>query len=238
MASSLAPLAAHPLDRVLAAVAASPGLCVFDLDSTLFDNRPRQALILRELGVAIGEPLLARVLPEHFRTWDLAAAMRNAGLSGERAAALAQPAARFWKERFFSSAYCRHDVPVPGAVAFVAEVRRLGAPVAYLTGRPHQMEAGTLAALAAAGFPLPEPPAVRLFLKPDPGMGDDLWKERAGADLARLGPVAALFDNEPAHINGYRRLYPRAACIHLATDDSGRPIPLLDGITSVGDFRR
>ena len=227
-----------PLDAVLDTLGRTPGLCVFDLDSTLLDNRPRQALILREFGEAIGESVLARVGPEHFDGWELEIAMRNAGLPAEAARALRDPARRFWKDRFFTSGYCRYDVPVPGAVAYVDAVRRAGAQVVYLTGRHRAMEAGTLASFRDAGFPLPEGHGVHLLLKPTQELHDDLWKEQACAKLEALGPVVAAFDNEPAHINRYRQLFPGALCIHLDTDHSGRAIPLAAGIPSVPDFVR
>ena len=48
--------------------------------------------------------------------------------------------------------------------------------------------------------------------------------------------MVAAFDNEPAHINGYREAFPDAFCVHLATDHSMRDIPLADGILSISDF--
>ena len=62
IASARSPLTYDPtvLERVLARVRALPGaVVVFDLDSTLLDNRPRQARILREFGAARGIPALA-----------------------------------------------------------------------------------------------------------------------------------------------------------------------------------
>lgn len=48
------------LDRVLtrAAELGPRGVFVFDLDSTLLDNKPRQARIVREAGQHLGEPRL------------------------------------------------------------------------------------------------------------------------------------------------------------------------------------
>jgi len=48
--------------------------------------------------------------------------------------------------------------------------------------------------------------------------------------------VVAVFDNEPTHVNDYRRRFPEATVVHLATDHSGRPVALLEGILSVPDF--
>jgi hypothetical protein len=52
-----------------------------------------------------------------------------------------------------------------------------------------------------------------------------------------MGQVIAAFDNEPMHANDYRRNFPEAKVIHLATDHSGRPVELLEGIVSVPNFR-
>jgi hypothetical protein len=46
----------------------------------------------------------------------------------------------------------------------------------------------------------------------------------------------AAFDNEPTHANNYRAAFPHALVVHLATDDSGRPVTLADGIVSIRDF--
>jgi hypothetical protein len=54
--------------------------------------------------------------------------------------------------------------------------------------------------------------------------------------LHRSGVVIAAFDNEPAHINGYRESFPEAESVHLATDHSLRDIPVLPGIPSIRDF--
>ena len=61
------------------------GVLAFDLDSTLFDNRPRQALIVREFGTQMKVPELARCDVHHWDSgWDMRAAMRNCGLSDAR----------------------------------------------------------------------------------------------------------------------------------------------------------
>jgi len=228
------------LAEVLArARAAAPrGVAVFDLDSTLLDNRPRQARILREYGAQAGLPALARAAPGHWTSWDVADAMRAAGLAPAEVVRHLLPARRFWGERFFTSAYCVEDVPIPGAPAFVRDLAAAGAVIAYVTGRPERMEAGTLAVFRRAGLPLPAPPRVHLLMKPDRPLGDDEWKSRAAGLVSALGPVVAAFDNEPAHVNGYAMAWPGALCVHLDTDHSERPIEVLPGIPSISDFRR
>jgi hypothetical protein len=222
------------LVSALVRVRATPGaVAVFDLDSTLLDNRPRQARILREYGRAADVPQLLAAEPEHLQGWSLEAAP---GLGDAAIRAHRRPLRAFWEERFFTSAYCRLDAPVPGAAAFVRAVRAAGARIAYVTGRPVGLEEGTLDALARHGFPLPDGETVWLFLKPGEALHDDAWKAIARDGVDALGPVALALDNEPAHVNAYARAWRRALAIHLDTDDSGRPIPVDPGIPSVADL--
>ncbi len=220
-----------------AAAAAPVGLVVFDLDSTLLDNTPRQARILQEYGRAAGVPALRAARPEHWEGWDLGRALSNAGLAPAEVARHLGPARRFWADRFFTSRYCRLDRPAPGAAEYVRAVARAGGRIAYVPGRPRRMERGTLGVFAAHGFPLPDGDRVHLLMNPHADLGDDAWKALARTRVSRLGPVVAAFDNEPAHVNGYAQAWPDACCVHLDTDDSGRPVAVLPRIRSVRDFR-
>jgi predicted secreted acid phosphatase len=211
------------------------GVVVFDLDSTLLDNRPRQARILREFGLQTGLKPLAAAKPEDWQDWDIRRAMRNAGLSLSETDRHAEAAKQFWRDRFFTSEYCVDDEAIAGAVAFVNAVVAAGAQIAYCTGRHEDMRAGSVACFKRLGFPLPGP-RVQLLMKPTFAMSDDDWKEMAYEHLHSLGTVLAVFDNEPTHVNGYRRAFPEALAVHLATDDSGRDVSLLDGVLSVSSF--
>ncbi|HYG67332.1 MAG TPA: hypothetical protein VD838_06720 [Anaeromyxobacteraceae bacterium] len=226
------------LHAVLRAAAARgpEGVCVFDLDSTLFDNRPRQARILADYGASVGEPLLLDARPEHFQGWDLGAALARAGLDPDAARAHLAPFRRFWDEWFFTSAYCRLDEAIPGAPAFVRATAAMGARIAYVTGRPEGMRNGTLAAFRRTGFPLPDGARVVLLMKDVRELGDDAWKRRACDAISSLGPVVAVFDNEPAHVNAYAERWPEAIAVHLDTDHSGRAVEVLERIPSIADF--
>lgn len=216
---------------------AARAVAVFDLDSTLLDNRPRQARILRDYGRAAGLPALLEARPEHWTSWELAVALANAGLSDDEVRRHLDPAFRFWAERFFTSLYCRLDVPVPGAPQFVRAVAASGTRIAYVTGRPAVMKDGTEEVLHRFGFAPVEPGRTLLLMKPDRGLSDDDWKAMARARIDRLGPVVLAFDNEPAHVNAYARAWPEALAVHLDTGDSGRPVEVLPGVPSVADFR-
>jgi hypothetical protein len=88
------------------------------------------------------------------------------------------------------------------------------------------------------GFPPPDGARVVLLMKADAAQGDDDWKAMALARVDALGPVVAAFDNEPAHVNLYAAAWPAACCVHLDTDCSPRPIPVLARVPSVYDLRR
>jgi hypothetical protein len=219
-----------------AAAGAPRGVVIFDLDSTLLDNKPRQARILQEYGHAASIPELLDARPEHWEGWDLGTALANAGLEPARVARHLAAARRFWAERFFTSRYCRVDRASPGAPEYVRAVAEAGALVAYVTGRPRRMEDGTLEVFRASRFPLPDRDRVHLLMNPG-DLGDDAWKALARGEVDRLGPVVAAFDNEPSHVNAYARAWPDALCVHLDTDDSGRPVEVLQRVPSVRDFR-
>jgi hypothetical protein len=221
----------------LAAEVRGAGVVVFDLDSTLLDNRPRQARILREFGELHGIVALRGAKPEHWDSWSLRRAMVNAGLPDDEAQAWLEQAKTFWRDRFFTSEYCRIDEAIFGAVRFVSDVAARGAQVAYCTGRHEEMRAGTVECFGRLGFPSPGGKhPVHLFMKPTFDMSDDAYKTTAYAQLRRLGRVLAVFDNEPTHINGYRGAFADALAVHLATDDSGRDVDLAEGVVSVSSF--
>ena len=230
--------AAGLLARVIrrAKAAAPEGIIAFDLDSTLLDNRPRQAKIMREYGRAHDIPELLRCTPEHWQGWDFRLAMANARLGDAQIREHEVSYRTFWLERFFTSDYCVVDRPIRGATAYATAAAATGARVVYVTGRPERMRAGTLETFDIAGFPEPDGDRVRLVMKPSPDETDDAYKTRIHDELRALGEVIAAFDNEPAHINGYRESFPEAICIHLATDHSPRPIRVAEGIPSIRDF--
>jgi predicted secreted acid phosphatase len=227
------------LDRVVAAAArhGENGVVVFDLDSTLLDNRPRQARILREYGERHGLAALAQTRAEHWTSWDIRDAMRAAGASDAEITTHSEPAKAYWREHFFTSEYCAIDDAIPGAAAYVARLCGTGVQIAYVTGRHQQMCDGSVASFGRLELPAPGP-RVHLLMKPTFDQSDDAWKEQAYQRLRRLGFVIAAFDNEPTHINGYRAHFREAICVHLATDHSGREVRLDDGIVSIRNFER
>ena len=226
--------------RILRAAlnAIRPGhpVAAFDLDSTLLVNRSRQARIVREFGALRRDRRLAACTTAAVVSWDLHDTLRLCGVPAEQSAALIPELRAFWHERFFTSEYCRDDTPVAGAPEYVRAALQGGAEVLYITGRPQTMREGTLESFARAGFPLPDGNTVQLWLKPDLADDDDRWKEICHARLKELRGVACAFDNEPTHVNAYKRSFPDAAVVHLDTDHSRRPVDVLPEIPSILDF--
>ncbi len=225
------------LGRVLARIRSQEhSIAVFDLDSTLLDNGPRQAAILREYGAELGIPELMQSKAEHWVSWDVGEAMSNAGLCAESVEKHREPFKAYWRERFFTSEYCVVDEMVSGARGFVQAVASAGGKVFYVTGRHEEMRVGTVSCFERLAFPLPNEQDVRLLMKPTLAEDDDAYKLRTYAELGEQGTVVAAFDNEPTHINGYHTAFPDAFSIHLATDHSGRMIKVAEGVISISDF--
>lgn len=134
------------------------GAVLFDLDSTLLDNRPRQARILRA-----GCSRFSPVRPS----------TSTVGRSGCAWPRRTSTYRSFWRERFFTSEYCVDDVATVGAVEYVRRVLATGARVIYCIGCHPAMREGTLQCFARQGFPLPEEPRITLLMKPHFEMRDD-----------------------------------------------------------------
>jgi hypothetical protein len=231
---------ANPLQqtRVLRAAleAVSGRPAAFDLDSTILSNRPRQARIVREYGALRGDARLLACPPEAVVSWDLGDTLRLCGVGRDEIGALVPALREFWKERFFTSEYCRDDLPVAGARDYLHAVLGRGGEILYVTGRHEGMRDGTLDAFRHAGFPLPRGKDVQLWMKPKPDDDDDAWKESCHARLKEMRGLAAAFDNEPTHVNAYKRSFPDAQVVHLDTDHSRRPVEVLPDIPSIHDF--
>ncbi len=222
---------------LLAALEAASGRpAAFDLDSTILDNRPRQARIVREYGALRGDARLAACPPEAVVSWDLRDTLRLCGASDDEIRGILPNLREFWQARFFTSEYCKDDLPIAGARDYLHAMLGRGAEILYVTGRHQGMREGTLEGFRRAGFPPPDGKDVQLWLKPEPDDDDDAWKETCHGRMKELRGLAAAFDNEPTHVNAYKRNFPEAQVVHLDTDHSGRPVEVLAAIPSVHDF--
>jgi phosphoglycolate phosphatase-like HAD superfamily hydrolase len=236
----------HQLDvlhRVLDAVARWEGArapaVVFDLDATLFDNRPRTLEILMEYREAIApdDPGLADALLalETSRIeYLLTDTLKGCGVYR---ADLVKEISVFWHDRFFTDEYIACDVPLLGAAEYVRACYEAGAVLVYLTGRDIPgMLPGTVAKLRDDGFPIGVA-GTELILKPDPNMHDEAFKRGALPTLDRVGELLAFFDNEPANCNLARQHFPDAFIALVETQKvPGAPDPD-ETLHHVTDFR-
>ena len=225
------------LREALGAIRPSHPVAAFDLDSTLLVNKARQARIVREYGARRGDARLVACSEAEVISWDLRDTFRLCGLTDAEIAAADVDALRgFWRERFFSSEYCKEDRPVAGAREYLQAALHAGAEILYVTGRHQGMAEGTLQSLERADFPLPDGASVQLWLKPELADDDDRWKEICHARLLKMRGLACAFDNEPTHVNAYKRTFPAARVVHVDTDHSRRPVDVLPEIPSILDF--
>lgn len=227
-ARGYAPLVTSPaqdalLDRIVAHAGARPGaLGVFDLDGCLFDTRPRQVQIYRQLASQRSWWELYQIREDHILDWSLANTMRRAGISEARAAELEPQAKPFFYDHFFRPDYMLHDHAMPGAAALVWRCYQAGLGVVYLTGRHEEMRAGTEEALVRYGFPYRRQ-ATTLLVKPTAAMTDLDFKAEALRELHLLGRPVLFLDNEPANCNHFYQAHPEALVVWVETDHSPRP---------------
>jgi len=210
---------------------------VFDLDSTLFDNRPRQVQIFREFAIQTANAQLYQTECSHFLDWDFIKALKRLGFSSEQAEQLYPELKQFWQARFFTSEYCKYDIAFSGAPDYVSLLHRTGAIIAYVTGRHEAMRQGTSECLGYYGFPLPHThQQVHLLMKPELATPDHEFKKDIHTHVATLGRVCAAFDNEPAHANQLKASFPEASVVWIDSDHSTQPEPLRADLLKITGF--
>lgn len=216
---------------------------LFDLDDTLINSRPRTARILNEFAAEAATrerfPYAAARLagiPWRAIQYDVGDTFHSAGIND---AAALEAARAYWKERYFTSAYCAWDPQITSAASYVRAVRSAGAVIVYLTGRPAPlMEQGTRASLHRQRFPLNENAgSVLLVMKPAPEMDDLAFKKAAFDRIATIGRMIAVFENEPANLNAMSARFTEAIPVFVDTIHSTRPDLPNPNAAWIPDFR-
>ncbi|MDQ3031419.1 MAG: haloacid dehalogenase-like hydrolase [Myxococcota bacterium] len=214
-------------------------LVVFDLDATLYDNRPRTLEILMEYREEIldGQPDLAdalATLTAERVEYLLSDTLRGCGVTSSNRIA---DITRYWHDRFFTDAYLQHDAPLDGASEYVRACHEAGGIIVYLTGRDIPgMFLGTVASLRDCGFPIGVA-GTELVLKPDANLPDEAFKRGALPTLDRLGDLVAFFDNEPANCNLAKAMYPDCTVVLLETQKVPYAPEIAEDVLVVSDFR-
>lgn len=212
---------------------------VFDLDGTLMDNRPRTLAILRELAQELRQ--------ESHSSADRIAAAEAAELAyllgdsmkklGIEHPELVDRAESFWKARFFSDHYLKHDIAIEGSVDFAKACYEAGAVLVYFTGRDLPlMGIGSFQSLRDLGFPIGIV-GTELVCKPDATIPDELFKRAEGPKLRRVGRVVAAFDNEPGNCNAFLEMNPDADVVFVDTQHLPGAPPLDTRVQVVTDLR-
>lgn len=228
------------IERLTQAEGGSPPLVVFDLDGTLYDNRPRTVQILTEYAEEVSDQFpevadaLSDLSPDGVQ-YLLSDTLRAYGITKVE---IVSDATRFWRDRFFAEKYLKYDAVKDGAVEFAQLCHEAGATIVYLAGRDvTDLLPGTVTALRKWGFPVGEV-GVELVLKPDATLSDEAFKRASLPVLRRIGSVVAFFDNEPANCNVALQRYPEALVGWVQTQHVPGSPDLADGVGAVRDFRR
>lgn len=196
-------------------------LCVFDLDSTLFDVQPRILKVLHDFAQSYKETneetaaLISKIqsLPKLYHFRDIISHFEIEKF-GEQ---VVLDATSYLNWHFFSDKYLQYDMPYPGAASFVSYIHNLGAKILYLTGRDKQrMEKGTVESLLKHGFPIEKTSLsladseklsrylkreinAGLAMKPDKEIPDSDYKTNF-FDKPEIAKNTWFFENEPENI--------------------------------------
>jgi len=193
-------------------------VCVFDLDSTLFNVSPRTQKILNEFAHE-HKPELKNVEILH-TDWGLKESLYRAGYKTVDHPELHKSLRDYWVERFFTNEYLHYDVPYAGAIAFLQRLSQTNCEIHYLTGRDvKRMSQGTLEVLLKWGFPVLEN---QLHLKPDRSMDDHKFKVDFMIEKFPVNTFSKLyfFENEPVNINALGIVRPDFDIVYLDTTHS------------------
>lgn len=222
-----------------------PVKVVFDLDSTIFDVKPRSLRILKEFALSSR----AREISPEIAAWSLAlpgfkllytmeeSARANNIPGGEALAKeYLKEAFRFWLARFFTHQYVTVDHPAPGAVDYVNRIVDAGAKAVYLTGRDWPgMGRGTVTMLEHCGFPV-QPSVAEMILKPNAGLDDAEFKDEALRELRITGNAVALFDNEPANFHVFEKNFPEAWLVFYHSNCSAKEARTVTKVYRIENF--
>jgi hypothetical protein len=218
----------------------APPVVVFDLDGTLMDNRPRTAVILKELAQELrrdahtAAEALEAARAEQL-AYLLADSLKRLGVSHPE---MVERAETFWRERFFTDAYLKHDVAIAGSVELARACYDAGATLVYFTGRDLPlMSLGSFQSLRDLGFPIGVV-GTELVCKPDAKIPDEAFKRQEGPKLRRIGRVVAAFDNEPGNCNAFLEITPEAEVVFVDTQHLPGAPPLDKRVHVVADFTR
>jgi hypothetical protein len=230
------------LNRVLTQAKSSTSpIIVLDLDSTLYEVRPRTFQILKEWRekAQLSSPFRSAMEKLDLSSvgYSLKDTFRSLGLESDFSTLEEfQDAKSFWSARFFSSEYLKFDHAYEGAVEFCKNLHGEGAELVYLTGRDEvNMGEGTRLNLLRDGFPL-DSQKTHMMLKKSPQDSDVVHKKDSADWINRKGKVVASFENEPVNLIALYEQFPQSMHIFVDTICSDHPAQPREGLYRIRDW--
>jgi large subunit ribosomal protein L23 len=111
-------------------------VCIFDLDGTLYENRPRTLRILHAVAASLESEHRDDASAILALSWqDLAYRVEDTLRPRGVSEVVIERCVAAWRKKFFTDTACSDDIPQRGAVRFVRQCYDRGATVVYLTGR-------------------------------------------------------------------------------------------------------
>lgn len=194
-------------------------ICVFDLDSTLFNVSPRSQKILHNFARLHGLPELLTIHVD-YTDWGIYESLLRFGYQKSEYPDLHLNLKEYWMKHFFSNEFLHYDTPYLGAIYFVQSLKSKNCSIHYLTGRDVQrMHKGTVEVLNK--WLLPTETAY-LHMKPHRSENDEEYKYQKIKHLAELHPDKEIyfFENEPVNINYVGKLLPQVNIVFMDTTHS------------------
>ncbi len=211
-------------------------MVVFDIDSTIMNTAPRNYRILLEASESY--PSLKKAVEKLSvcnMGWNIVDDLKSVGFKEEK---ILYSVKEFWAEKFFTDEYVLYDEPYEGAVDFVNRVRKTGAFLYYLTGRDvPNMKKGTVESFKKHNLPVDK--GVEFHLKPDFNVPDLKFKKEALRDIkSHKKRVVAIFENEPANANLFKKNFPESDVFCINTITSPNPEALRDDILIFDSWKK
>lgn len=212
---------------------------VFDLDSTLFNNGPRNRAIIEEFAETVKDKhpdfyKAVKAMKDEHLAYSLDDTLKNIGVNDEK---VLKELKKVWYDKFFTDKYVVLDQAYDGAADYVNKLHKAGAKIVYLTGRDTpDMEKGTIQSLKDSKFPIGDTNSI-LLTKPEKKIKDDEYKRTASADILKMGKVIASFDNEPKNVNLFKETFPGAIIVFVETNHSPKAVPVAAGIPWIKSWK-
>ncbi len=205
-------------------------LVLFDLDSTIFNVSHRSQAIINELcedkEFKSKFPKSVEKLQElklTYRDWGIFEALKKSKI--EAPLEFFEIINKTWKKNFFINEYIKHDRVYDGVVDYVHQIQKIVTKLAYLTGRNRPfMGEGTEASLLQHNLPFTNE-SVELFMKPEKGGIDELYKESVVGEYIKKFDHIWVFDNEPVILNHLEAKFPETHLVYIDTVHSGKENP-------------